>query len=107
MITINVTSIPGGIALDQGNGNVTSPKNGKVQWNPGSGIESITIVVTKREGDIDIWSSSPAQLGKSKNWQGTVGSNAGHEYYSVKWWKTNGKHGDKDPVITVSPTPEN
>jgi hypothetical protein len=102
MITINITSIPGGIALDQGNGNVTSAKNGKVQWNPGSGIESIAIVVTKREGDIDIWSSLPAPLGKSKNWQGTVGGTAGQEYYSVDWVKTDGTSGNHDPVITVS-----
>ncbi len=104
MIVINVTSITGGIALDQNNGNATSPKNGKVQWNPGSEIASITINVSKKEGDIDIWSTIPQKLGKSKNWQGTVGNTIGHEYYSVDWVKTDGKSGTKDPVITVSAT---
>ena len=104
MVQISVTSIPGGILLDNNNGNASSNKNEKVQWNPGHKIERIEIDVEKKDGDIDIWSTSPGQLGKSKNWQGTTGNKAGKEHYSVKWWKPDGTHGIHDPVISVRPT---
>ncbi len=101
MKTINVSSNSTGITLTSG-GNVDTPKNGKVQWTIGSKIERILITPSLKTGDISIWSTTPGKLGQSENWQGTVGDTAGHEYYSVGWWKKDGTHGSVDPKITVN-----
>mgnify|MGYP001069789819 CR=1 FL=1 len=107
MVTINVSTDASGNVTLSGNGNATSPPNGDVQWNvTGNSIQDITItpIIQPGQGESNIWSTAPRPfpLPTSKNWQGTVNSSDGNEYYSLGYTKSDGSTGSIDPKITVS-----
>jgi len=95
---------PDGTAILTNNGNLTCDQSDVIQWNinPGSGVSGICIAKT---GGSDIFSSVPAKLASSNNWQGTISASAGglSESYSISASPCNTENAIwHDPQITVN-----
>ena len=110
MASINVSLNSDETALQMtNNGNASTNKNTVVTWVvTDRDIASITVTPAPIEGQSNIWSTLPHNLGTpsnpNKNWQGTVGDYPDKsENYNIAWTHTNGSSGSHDPRISVNP----
>lgn len=106
---IRITGInPDNTLILSDNGHTIALFNDTITWliHPGSGVEAIT-AIDKKEGSPNVFSSPPAPVGGSSNWQGTIVSSirvtTQYEYF-IKYRKT-GVAGEfiHDPTIQVNP----
>jgi hypothetical protein len=103
MATITISGIDGnGNLIMTNNGNASTDKNSNVVWVVTSNdVTSISISIATNPG---IWSSIPAPVGNSKNWQGTVGDFPRQgEDYNIGFTTSVGKSGSHDPRIQINP----
>ena len=88
MATTRVFTIIGtnadGTAIVTDNGNVTCNKGDTIQWNISPRTEISGICIEKTGGS-NVFSSGPAKLASSNNWQGTISQTAGglEENYKI------------------------
>jgi hypothetical protein len=101
---ITITAVSGSTLTLSDRGQTNVDRGDTVTWiiDPGVDIEITSISVDP--GSHDIFSSDPAQVGKSSSWRGTVASNAsGEEDYTIHWQrKSNGKYYSMDPKLMVN-----
>lgn len=114
MKTIEVSlDSKGKLKLSSNNGSIDSPKNGKVKWKViDDSITGILVTLSKKQGQIDIWSSPPVPYPDndpkshppkvSLNWRGTTGDKTGAEDYNISYSTSLGGGGSIDPRITVN-----
>jgi hypothetical protein len=73
-----------------------------------SGVSAITNIGQKNvNGNQNVFSSYPAQLGNSSNWQGTVlnSNNTYVDNYEIVWQDAQGNSHTYDPMILLNPMP--
>ena len=108
-LPIRITGInPDNTLILSDNGHTIARFNDTITWliQPGSGVEIIT-AIEKKENSPNVFSSSPAPLGGSTNWRGTIVNSilvtTMYEYL-IKYRKT-GVAGEflHDPIIQLNP----
>jgi hypothetical protein len=75
---------------------------------PHSGVNALTGFAQKNvPNNQDVFSSYPAKLSNSSNWQGTVAdldsNNSYTDSYEISWQDANGNSYTYDPMILVNP----
>ncbi|MEO6906197.1 MAG: hypothetical protein ABI148_07540 [Ginsengibacter sp.] len=119
MASIKITvgdKTSGGLTLVDENGNSATNFNAHrghvITWEiqPGSGVNALTGFAQKNvNGNQNVFSSYPAKLGNSRNWQGTVDkdlspSNSFTDTYEIGWQDSQGNSYTYDPAIQVNPS---
>jgi hypothetical protein len=87
-------------------GNTNARKGEVITWKigPHSGVDSIT-AITVKPNSTNVFSSGPAKLGNSSNWQGKIKTEMEipiDEDYNIYWNDSSGVNHCYDPRISVN-----
>jgi hypothetical protein len=107
----------GNLTLQDSNGNSATNFNAQrghvITWEiqQGSGVSALTGFAQKSvNGNTNVFSSYPAPVANSSNWQGTVdpnlnSTNSYTDTYEINWQDAQGNSYTYDPAIMVNPIP--